>query len=83
MRRGNAPLPLRLYGAAADLMGPVAYARVRRKLAAHGTDPARWRERMGHATLPRPEGRHKHPAIQSHFPVHPVSEVSTTTYLKL
>lgn len=57
MRRGNVPLPLRLYGAAANLLGPVAYARVQRKLAAHGTDPARWRERMGHATLPRPEGR--------------------------
>src|SRR6056297_1275153 len=51
------PLPLRLYGAAADLLGPIAYGRVQRKLEAHGTDPDRWRERMGHATLPRPAGR--------------------------
>jgi 3-deoxy-D-manno-octulosonic-acid transferase len=51
-----APLPLRLYGAAADLLGPLAYARVRRRLEAHGTAPARWPERMGHATLPRPDG---------------------------
>jgi len=53
----RAPLPLRLYGAAADLVAPLAYGRVRRKLKDHGTDPARWRERMGHATLPRPGGR--------------------------
>lgn len=51
-----APLPLRIYGAAADLLGPAAYRRVRGQLAAHGTDPARWPERMGHATLPRPAG---------------------------
>ncbi|MCQ0092602.1 3-deoxy-D-manno-octulosonic acid transferase [Roseovarius sp. M141] len=37
-------------------MAPLAYRRVRRKLAAHGTDPARIRERLGHATLPRPDG---------------------------
>jgi 3-deoxy-D-manno-octulosonic-acid transferase len=57
MPGSGVPLPLRLYGAAADLLGPVAYGRVRRKLAAHGTERARWPERMGHATLPRPEGR--------------------------
>ncbi|SEL09777.1 3-deoxy-D-manno-octulosonic-acid transferase [Roseovarius azorensis] len=57
MSRTAAPLPLRLYSAAANLLGPLAYARVRRKLAAHGTPPARWPERMGHATLPRPDGR--------------------------
>ena len=57
MSRTAAPLPLRLYSAAANLLGPLAYARTRRKLAAHGTPAARWPERMGHATLPRPDGR--------------------------
>ncbi|WP_297768506.1 3-deoxy-D-manno-octulosonic acid transferase [uncultured Roseovarius sp.] len=52
-----APLLLRLYGAAANLLGPLAYARVKSKLSAQGTPPARWPERIGYATLPRPEGR--------------------------
>ncbi|MET4100814.1 3-deoxy-D-manno-octulosonic-acid transferase [Roseovarius sp. MBR-78] len=51
------PLTLRLYGAAADLLGPVIWRGMRRKLEAQGTDPARWPERLGHATQPRPEGR--------------------------
>lgn len=51
-----APLPLRLYSAAADLLGPLAYLQVRRKLGAQGTPRARWPERLGHPTLPRPEG---------------------------
>lgn len=50
------PFPVRLYSAAANLIAPLAYRRVAAKLDAHGTDPARFRERMGHATAPRPEG---------------------------
>lgn len=50
------PLPLRLYGAAAGLLAPLAYRRARARLGAQGTDPARLRERLGHAGAPRPDG---------------------------
>ncbi|WP_300547396.1 glycosyltransferase N-terminal domain-containing protein [Roseovarius sp.] len=56
MTRTPAPLPLRLYSAAANLIAPLAYARVKDKLAAQGTDPARLPERMGRATARRPDG---------------------------
>jgi 3-deoxy-D-manno-octulosonic-acid transferase len=49
-------LLLRTYAVASRILMPFAYRRVRRKLAAHGTDPARIRERLGHATQARPEG---------------------------
>ncbi|WP_232796478.1 3-deoxy-D-manno-octulosonic acid transferase [Roseovarius salinarum] len=48
---------MRLYAAGANLIAPLAFARhVRPRLAAHGTEPARIRERLGHATAPRPDG---------------------------
>ncbi|HEY9039869.1 MAG TPA: 3-deoxy-D-manno-octulosonic acid transferase [Roseovarius sp.] len=47
---------LAAYGVASRALAPLAYRRVRRKLAAHGTDPVRIRERLGHATLSRPDG---------------------------
>lgn len=53
----SAPALVRLYAAGAGLLAPLAFARVRRRLQAHGTAPERFAERMGHATLPRPEGR--------------------------
>jgi len=56
MRRPGAPLPLRLYSLAANMLGPVAYRGVCRKLEAHGTDRTRWPERLGRATVPRPDG---------------------------
>ena len=56
MRRSQAPLPVRIYSAAANLVAPLAYRRVAAKLEAQGTSPARLKERMGHATLPRPYG---------------------------
>ncbi len=56
MHRARAPLPLRLYSAAANLIAPLAYARVKDKLAAQGTDPARLSERMGRTTAKRPKG---------------------------
>lgn len=56
MPRAGVPLPLRLYSLAANLLGPAAYRGVCRKLAAHGTPPDRWPERLGHATEPRPAG---------------------------
>lgn len=52
-----APLPVRLYGVAANLIAPLAYRRVRAKLEAQGTPAGRIKERMGHATVARPEGR--------------------------
>jgi 3-deoxy-D-manno-octulosonic-acid transferase len=52
-----APLPVRLYGVAANLIAPLAYRRVRAKLEAQGTPAGRIKERMGRATLDRPEGR--------------------------
>ncbi|WP_203228050.1 3-deoxy-D-manno-octulosonic acid transferase [Roseovarius dicentrarchi] len=55
-RPGGSTLLLRAYGAAARVAAPLAYRGVRRKLAAHGTDPARIRERLGRATVPRPDG---------------------------
>lgn len=57
MTRQAAPWPVRLYGLAANLMAPLAYASVARKLIAQGTAPFRLPERKGHATRPRPDGR--------------------------
>lgn len=54
---GSRPLPLRIYTLAANLLAPLAYRRVRAKLLAHGTERARLRERLGHATAARPDGR--------------------------
>ncbi|MBU2358568.1 MAG: 3-deoxy-D-manno-octulosonic acid transferase, partial [Alphaproteobacteria bacterium] len=51
------PLLLRTYGGLANLAAPLLFRRIRDRLVAHGTSPARARERLGHATLPRPNGR--------------------------
>ncbi len=51
------PLPVRLYRGAANLIAPLAYRRVARKLEAQGIPDGRLKERNGHATAPRPEGR--------------------------
>ncbi|MEQ9260955.1 MAG: 3-deoxy-D-manno-octulosonic acid transferase [Roseovarius sp.] len=53
----GAPLPVRLYRASANLIAPLAYRQVRAKLGAHGISGQRLRERQGHATVARPEGR--------------------------
>ncbi|TNF65130.1 MAG: 3-deoxy-D-manno-octulosonic acid transferase [Rhodobacteraceae bacterium] len=47
---------LRAYRAAMAALQPLAFRVVARKLRRHGVDEARIRERLGHATLPRPEG---------------------------
>lgn len=52
-----APLPVRLYGVAANLIAPLAYRRLRAKLEAQGTPAGRIKERMGRATQARPDGR--------------------------
>ncbi len=55
---GGAPTPLlRVYQTATTLIAPLAYGRVSRKLRRAGVDERRVGERMGYATLPRPEGR--------------------------
>ena len=45
------------YRGIAAVTAPLVWLRVSRKLARHGVSPKRRRERLGHATLPRPEGR--------------------------
>lgn len=56
MRTAKPPMLVRLYGVAANLIAPLAYRRVTAKLKAHGTDPSRFAERMGHASTTRAEG---------------------------
>lgn len=53
----GATLTYRLYAALANALAPLAYRKVARKLSAAGVPDDRTRERLGHATLPRPEGR--------------------------
>jgi 3-deoxy-D-manno-octulosonic-acid transferase len=47
---------LGLYRAATMLGGPLIEARLRRRTVRGKEDPARWRERLGHAGLARPDG---------------------------
>ena len=49
-------LPIRAYALLANLALPLIYARVSKRLAAQGVAPIRLRERLGHASLPRPDG---------------------------
>jgi len=51
------PLPVRLYGAASRVIAPLAYRRVAAKLGAQGIPKTRLKERLGHATAERPQGR--------------------------
>ncbi|MFT7596301.1 MAG: 3-deoxy-D-manno-octulosonic-acid transferase [Paracoccaceae bacterium] len=52
---GSAPtLLFHLYRFATRLIAPLAYHSVSGKLAAHGVEKLRQRERLGHASLPRP-----------------------------
>ncbi len=54
---GSAPtLLFKLYRAATALILPLAYRSVARKLHAHGVSRTRIRERLGHASQPRPDG---------------------------
>ncbi|TDK43068.1 3-deoxy-D-manno-octulosonic acid transferase [Antarcticimicrobium luteum] len=46
----------RLYRAITPLIQPLVWRAVARKLRAHGVDKHRQRERLGHASLPRPHG---------------------------
>lgn len=53
---GGPTLLYYLYRSATALIAPLAYRKVAAKLAAHGVSPERQRERLGHASQPRPEG---------------------------
>lgn len=52
----SAPALFRLYRAVTPVIQPLAWRVMARKLRTHGVDAARARERLGHATLPRPDG---------------------------
>ena len=52
----SAPALFRLYRAVTPVIQPLAWWMMARKLRAHGVAATRQRERLGHATLPRPEG---------------------------
>ena len=52
----SVPFLVRLYSAGANLIAPIAYRRVRKKLMAQGIDAARCPERMGYATKSRTDG---------------------------
>ncbi len=54
--RSVRPLPLALYGAATALAEPLAPRLLRRRAQDGKEDPARLSERLGRASLPRPEG---------------------------
>lgn len=45
------------YGVASRLLAPIAWRKVSARLRAYGLPEARVRERLGHASLPRPKGR--------------------------
>ena len=52
------PTPLyHLYTGASALLAPFAWRKVAQRLGAYGVTPERQRERLGHATLPRPNGQ--------------------------
>jgi len=51
------PLPLRAYGLATRLLGPLVFVRIARRLAAQGVAQDRLAERRGIAARPRPSGR--------------------------
>ena len=53
----SAPALFRLYRAVTPVIQPLAWRVMARKLRAHGVAAHRQRERLGHATLPRPEGQ--------------------------
>lgn len=56
MTQTSTPFLIRVYNAGANLIAPLAYRRVRKKLSSHGIDPKRCPERLGHPTQTRPEG---------------------------
>jgi 3-deoxy-D-manno-octulosonic-acid transferase len=55
--RAPGGLWLGAYVAAGHALAPLAVPLLRRRLARGKEDPERWREKLGEATLPRPEGR--------------------------
>ena len=54
---GRPTLTFRFYSGVANLVAPLAFRKIARKLEAAGVAPDRIKERMGRATQPRPKGR--------------------------
>ena len=54
--RASTGLGLRIYLALTTLIGPLAAPILRRRLKRGKEDPARWREKLGEAVAPRPDG---------------------------
>lgn len=54
------------YRALTSMISPLAYRKVAAKLAAHGVSPTRQRERLGHASEPRPDLAPDAPLIWFH-----------------
>ncbi|MEN9410031.1 MAG: hypothetical protein RL216_2005 [Pseudomonadota bacterium] len=54
---GPDPAVLSAYLAVTRVAGPLGRMILRRRLAAGKEDPARWHEKLGHPSLPRPDGR--------------------------
>ncbi|MEP2718781.1 3-deoxy-D-manno-octulosonic acid transferase [Pseudophaeobacter sp.] len=54
------------YRALTALLAPIAFRKVAAKLSAHGIPETRQRERLGHASLPRPEMAAESPLIWFH-----------------
>lgn len=54
--RQHTGLALRGYLAAASVVGPFARRHLEKRLARGKEDPARWREKLGEASAPRPDG---------------------------
>lgn len=52
---GKATPLFHLYSGVSRVLAPLAWALTSRKLGRHGVSPERRRERLGHATLPRPD----------------------------
>ncbi|MEL0436012.1 3-deoxy-D-manno-octulosonic acid transferase [Phycobacter sp. K97] len=63
---GKATALFHAYRAATAMIAPFAYRKVAAKLAAQGVPEARQRERMGHASQPRPALPHHAPLIWFH-----------------
>ncbi len=56
-QKGQPTLLFSLYCAVTSIVAPFAWKTVRRKLEVADVPPKRQRERLGHASLPRPKGR--------------------------
>ncbi|RKF14979.1 3-deoxy-D-manno-octulosonic acid transferase [Roseovarius spongiae] len=52
----STPLPVTVYARLAGVLAPLTHSGIRAKMAAQKVDAERFSEKLGHASLPRPEG---------------------------